>query len=85
MGLLTFLIFAVFFFFLMKAGCGTHVTHGYQDKEKHSQNVIVDPVCGKVVDEDKGYGKLQNGHLYRFCSTECLNKFDNNPDEFTEE
>ena len=82
MGLLSFLIFAGFFFFMMKMGCGSHVAHGHHEKDRQITNNIVDPVCGKIIGEEEGYGKLQDGHLYRFCSKECLDEFDNEPEKY---
>lgn len=80
-GLFSFLLFAVFFYFMMRHGCGAHTTHGNHDK-KSEKNSVIDPVCGHKVEDDQGYGKLQDGHLYRFCSKECLDSFDLEPEKF---
>lgn len=45
--------------------------------------VFVDPVCGMPVPRDEGYGKMYQGIPYRFCSRECLDKFDNNAERYT--
>jgi YHS domain-containing protein len=82
-GLFTLLIYAGLFYFLMRFGCGAHTTHGHHKKEI-VQTSTVDPVCGLKIDENQGYGKLQNEHLYRFCSKECLDEFDQNPDKYIE-
>ena len=66
---------------MMRFGCGTHMTHGHHDT-KSAKNIFIDPVCGHEVEEDKGYGKLEEGHLYRFCSRECLDRFDREPGQF---
>lgn len=85
-GLFSLLLFAAFFYFMMRFGCGSHMTHGNHDvKQKSKNNPIIDPVCGLVVSEDEGYGKLHSGNLYRFCSKKCLDTFDHNPERFIEQ
>lgn len=42
----------------------------------------VDPVCGMRVEEDMGYTKMHRGHAYRFCSRDCLDKFEADPDRY---
>lgn len=83
-GLFSFLLFAVLFYFMMRHGCGAHMIHGHHDK-KHTKGIFTDPVCGHEVEEDKGYGKLEEGHLYRFCSKQCLDEFDEKPEKFIEQ
>lgn len=40
----------------------------------------VDPVCGATVDETKAAGKIgYAGEMYYFCSTDCKQKFQENP------
>ncbi len=34
------------------------------------------------VDPEQGYGKMHGGELYRFCSRNCLDKFEAEPDKF---
>jgi len=82
-GLLSFLLFAGFFFLMMRFGCGAHLMRGHgaghgseklpapDDAERH-----VDPVCGKDVPPLEGYGKMHAGALYRFCSCDCLDAFE---------
>jgi YHS domain-containing protein len=42
-----------------------------------------DPVCGMKVDENKLQFESQyGGEKYNFCSLECKNKFDQNPEEY---
>lgn len=43
----------------------------------------VDPVCGKKVKADSGYGMMYKTRLYRFCSRSCLDEFERSPDNFT--
>ena len=80
-GLGTLLLFALFFYFMMRFGCGAHMVHGHHhggsSKQKH-----IDPVCGMQVDADKGYGQMYDGALYRFCSKDCLDKFDAEPNRY---
>jgi YHS domain-containing protein len=34
------------------------------------------------VDVDQGYGKMHDGDLYRFCSRDCLDKFEADPEKY---
>lgn len=83
-GLFSFLLFAGLFYFMMRHGCGAHMAHGHHE-EKNINDSFVDPVCGRKVEDDQGYGKLQDGHLYRFCSKDCLDTFDLEPKRFIKE
>jgi len=38
-----------------------------------------DPVCGMIVDEDKGWTSLHEGQTYYFCSGFCKNLFERDP------
>lgn len=80
-GFFTFLIFAALFYVMMRFGCGAHMVHGHgsggSDEGKH-----IDPVCGKDVPPNEGYGKMYEGQLYRFCSRSCLDKFEAEPNRF---
>lgn len=79
-GLFSFLLFAVVFYFMMRHGCGSHSVHGHGGHHHKSTNDNhVDPVCGQHVKVDEGYGKMYQGLLYRFCSRNCLDKFETNP------
>lgn len=82
-GLLSFLLFAGIFYFMMRFGCGAHMIHGHHGKndQKGTSNHI-DPVCGMEVDVEKGYGKMYEGNLYRFCSRDCLDKFEAEPGKY---
>ncbi|MCF6282073.1 MAG: YHS domain-containing protein [Candidatus Polarisedimenticolaceae bacterium] len=85
-GLGSFLLFAAFFYFMMRFGCGAHMMHGHGGhKQSHGNNSDAkhhDPVCGMEVKMDKGYGKMHEGTLYRFCSRNCLDKFDTEPERY---
>lgn len=86
-GLFTLLLYAVFFYVFMRFGCGSHITHGHHnhnaDKKNEDKTIFVDPVCGENVPEDQGYGELVDGRLFRFCSKECLDTFDQNKEEYS--
>jgi YHS domain-containing protein len=80
-GFLSFLLFAVFFYLMMRFGCGAHMVHGHGGHAGHGGGgkKYIDPVCGMEVETEKGYGKMYEGVLYRFCSRNCLDKFDADP------
>jgi YHS domain-containing protein len=45
--------------------------------------MATDPVCQMEVDERISEFKLnQNGEDYYFCSQECKDEFENNPEEY---
>jgi len=83
-GLASLLIYAGLFYLLMRYGCGAHMIHGH-GSHKHADNkgggdgMFVDPVCGKDVQPNLGYGIMYKGDLYRFCSRKCLDQFDTQP------
>ena len=87
-GLISLLLFAGFFYLMMRFGCGAHMVHGGHGKHgKHGGQggtdvKHVDPVCGMQVDPQEGYGKMYGGELYRFCSRKCLDQFEDEPDKF---
>lgn len=90
-GLVSLLIFAGLFYLMMRFGCGAHMMHGGHGKHgEHgghggSDVTHVDPVCGMQVDPHQGYGKMYQNQLYRFCSRNCLDKFEDEPDKFLQE
>lgn len=85
-GLGSLLLFAVFFYVMMRFGCGAHMVHGHggHGGGHAGQNggKFVDPVCGHDVEPDKGYGMMHEGNLYRFCSRQCLDQFEIEPSLF---
>ncbi|NIR30839.1 MAG: YHS domain-containing protein [Gammaproteobacteria bacterium] len=85
-GLLTFLVIAVLFYVMMRFGCGAHAVHGGHGGRKDAGGDVkhIDPVCGMEVPPDKGYGKMHEGKLYRFCSRNCLDKFEADPQKHLE-
>jgi YHS domain-containing protein len=89
-GLGSFLLFGLFFFFMMRFGCGSHMMHGHSGHD-HSKGdapndgkikKYIDPVCDMEVEPEQGYGKMYQGTLYRFCSKSCLDKFDDEPEHY---
>jgi len=85
-GLGSFLLLAVLFFLMMRYGCGAHMMHGHGGHDhSHGDNKDtkhIDPVCDMEVETEQGYGKMYQGALYRFCSKNCLDKFDADPERY---
>lgn len=79
-GLLTLLIFGGLFYLMMRFGCGSHMKHGKQSKQQKTDHV--DPVCKMTVDPQKGYGMMYKGTLYRFCSHQCMDKFEKESEKY---
>lgn len=43
-----------------------------------------DPVCGMQIDESEAAGQAErNGRTYYFCSSMCKDKFEENPEKYT--
>jgi YHS domain-containing protein len=85
-GLFSLLLFAGFFYLMMRFGCGAHMVHGqgggHGGHEPGSDGAVgsaMDPVCGMPVVADQGYTKMHQGRQYRFCSRACLDKFEADP------
>jgi len=50
---------------------------------KKNHTTYHDPVCGMAVEAKNAAGSNEHdGHTYFFCSTHCLDRFANSPDEF---
>ena len=87
-GLFSFLLFAGFFYFMMRFGCGAHMVHGRGGHGVHAHGSdgavgsAIDPVCGMSVAADQGYTKTHQGRPYRFCSRACLDKFEAHPEQY---
>jgi YHS domain-containing protein len=87
-GLFSFLLFAGFFYLMMRFGCGAHMVHGHGSHGEHEHGgdgavgSALDPVCGMAVGADQGYTKVHQGRQYRFCSRACLDKFESNPERY---
>lgn len=85
--IISFLLFAALFYFMMRFGCGSHAVHGHHRHEGHRghqwpQASSKDPVCGMEVAPDTGYSEKYQNREYRFCSRKCLDQFDANPEQF---
>jgi len=84
-GILTLLLYGALFFVMMRFGCGSHGRHGKRGEktvQAHQHNdtaKTIDPVCGMPVESEQGYGKMHDQQLYRFCSRNCLDKFETDP------
>jgi len=91
-GLLSLLLFAAFFYVMMRFGCSAHMVHGraghgQREHAGHGQGAptaasSVDPVCGMTLEPDTGYTKMFDGRAYRFCSRTCLDKFEAAPRQY---
>jgi YHS domain-containing protein len=94
-GLLSLLLFAAFFYFMMRFGCGAHMVHGHGGHEGHAgpasgtgervdSSTAKDPVCGMEVQPGEGYAKMHQGRQYRFCSKKCLDQFEVEPQRYAQ-
>ena len=84
-GLITFLLFAVLFYLMMRMGCGAHMVHGrhgHGGGHPPGGTSATDPVCGMSVDPAEGYVRRYAGHEYPFCSRNCLDQFDADPERY---
>lgn len=97
-GLVSLLLFAALFYFMMRLGCGAHMVHGHgggrdghADRGPAGQHVgrhvvggphALDPVCGMEVAPDDGYARMHQGREYRFCSRECLDRLEASPEKY---
>ena len=84
-GLLSFLMFAAFFYFMMRYGCGAHMVHGGHGDHAstgHEGHAAKDPVCGMNVAPRQGYSKMVEGREYHFCSRNCLDQFERQPQQY---
>jgi YHS domain-containing protein len=86
--IISFLLFAALFYFMMRFGCGSHMVHGRHGHEGDNGRrpglgePSKDPVCGMEVESGRGYSEVFGGRTYRFCSRRCLDQFDANPEQF---
>jgi len=42
----------------------------------------IDPVCGMEVGEDTAFKTLYKGKVYYFCSRQCKETFDKDPEKY---
>ena len=89
-GLFSLLLFAVFFYLMMRFGCGAHMVHGHGGHGGHTgsgipEGSMKDPVCGMEVAASEGYAKMYQGRRYRFCSRQCLDQFELDPQRYLQQ
>ncbi len=47
------------------------------------EKTVTDPVCGMVIEPSKAPAQTTHqGHTYYFCSQECKDAFDKNPQKY---
>ncbi len=95
--LLYFLLWAGLVYFMMRSGCGAHVTGGHHGTGKGSREggrddtaaprwtppeTDRDPVCGKTVRPDNAKPSVHDGMVYYFCSRECREVFEAAPGQY---
>ena len=92
--LLWFGLIAVFFFLMMRGGCGSHVMgHGHQHGDQSQpppgsgpwmtqSGQAIDPVCGMQVDTASAKSSVYQGKVYFFCSAEHRDTFEANPAKY---
>ena len=44
--------------------------------------MTTDPVCGMKVDENSQHQTQYGSQTYSFCSEQCKNEFEQNPEEY---
>jgi YHS domain-containing protein len=82
-GLITLLLFAGLFYGLMRFTCGADLIHGGHAGIAHGKDPRdFDPVCGRAVETRAEFGMMYHGKLYRFCSRECLDTFEAEPEKY---
>ena len=85
-GFFSLLLFAGFFYLMMRFGCGAHMIHGHGGHASQGHGTpegsTKDPVCGMDVAPSAGYSEMHQGRQYRFCSRKCLDQFDSEPQRY---
>jgi YHS domain-containing protein len=89
--ILTILIYVGLFYLMMRYGCCgmSHGSHSRRDAgndpsdgTREGESTAKDPVCGMSVDPDGGYIRKFHGSDYWFCSRNCLDRFESDPDQY---
>lgn len=78
LGLISFLVISINYFLLWYHTTSRHC------KIKNILTNNIDPVCGLKLKEKQGYSTYHKGHVFRFCSKKCVDKFDANPNKYIE-
>ena len=85
-GFFSLLMFAGFFYLMMRFGCGAHMIHGHGGHAGQGHGTpegsTKDPVCGMDVPPGAGYSEMHQGRQYRFCRRKCLDQFDAEPQRY---
>jgi len=81
-GLLSVLFYAALIYLMIRFGCGAHMFRKTKKSTDDDASKHIDPVCGKDVPPNEGYGEMHAGQLHRFCSRQCLDAFDADPDRY---
>jgi YHS domain-containing protein len=86
-GLVTLLLYAAFFYLMMRFGCGAHMVHGHGHGDGHEghgagEGSTKDPVCGMAVEPGQGYTMNYQGRAWHFCSRKCLDSFEAEPQRY---
>jgi YHS domain-containing protein len=84
-GLVTLLLYAGFFYLMMRFGCGAHMVHGHGSHDHEGRGgsgSAKDPVCGMLVEPGHGYTKNHEGRVLHFCSRKCLDSFEAEPQRY---
>ena len=87
--LLWLLVWGGLFYFMMRHGCGAHMTGGHGGHSHGSKGgagpggEVKDPVCGMRVDsKNAAAAAVRGGSTYYFCSTDCRDKFEQTPEKY---
>lgn len=67
----------------------THNEDSHSHQQHHATSVesssdLKDPVCGMTVSADSPHQLEHQGQSYYFCSARCLDKFNQQPEHYTE-
>ncbi len=47
--------------------------------------MLTDPVCGMGVSDETMFNSVHEGSTYFFCSQDCMDEFEQNPEEYETE
>ncbi len=73
----------------MRLLCSSEAPEGVVQKRsergKGVRMAVKDPVCGMTIEEDHAVGTSEyNGTTYYFCSKDCKEEFDENPEDYAD-
>lgn len=56
--------------------------HRHDDNQQNQSAKVTDPVCGMTIDPDTAAAKRDyQGNTYYFCSQNCTDTFDKDPEK----